>query len=122
MQLKLTFKDGGAFDFSTTYERIRETLGQALDVARESGRTMGVDVDLEQLPAYEEAAGGRAEPMQVQRPTPVAPNGVARPRPAPPANNGVVGLGTPSEPPPGYEEVQLNSVAKKLEESVDEKR
>lgn len=134
MQLKLTFKDGGAFDFSSTYERIKETLSQALDVARESGRPVGngaVDVDLEQLPAYEEAAGGRAAPVQVQRPTPIAPNGTRRPRPAPPANNGVVGLAgeeparpgpLPDEPPPGYEEAQQSSVADHLERSVDEKR
>jgi len=140
VQLKLTFKDGGAFDFSSTYERIKETLSQALDVARESGRPVGngaVDVDLEQLPAYEEGAGGRAAPPQLQRPTPIAPNGVHRPRQAPPANNGVVGLAEersarpgpptseqspPDEPPPGYDEVQQASVANILERSVDEKR
>ena len=83
-------------------------------VARESGRpTNGdLDVDLEQLPAYEGPIGGTRAPVQIQRPTPVGPNGVIRP--APPANNGVVGLGgassseaapMPDEPPPGYEEV-----------------
>lgn len=116
LSLKLTFKEGGAFDFSTTYERIKETLAQAMDTARASGRPVngsgaGLDVDLEQLPAYEELGGGSRQPVQIQRPTPVAPNGAHRP--APPANNGVVGLGgassrvapTPDEPPPGYEEV-----------------
>lgn len=113
LPLKLTFKEGGAFDFSTTYERIKETLAQAMDMARESGRPVnGADVDLEQLPAYEELGGGARAPVPIQRPTPVAPNGVHRPAPA--ANNGVVGLGegsssgvapTPDEPPPGYDEV-----------------
>lgn len=103
-----------------------------------------VDVDLEQLPAYEEASGhavggertqtATAAAPQIQRPTPIAPNGVQRPRPAPPANNGVVGLEEqggmhagrgrrdnpppPDEPPPGYEEVQQSSVADQLERSV----
>lgn len=136
VSLKLTFKEGGAFDFSTTYERMKETLAQAMETARASGRPVnnaggGVDVDLEQLPAYEElggGGGGRA-PVQIQRPTPVGPNGAHRP--APPANNGVVGLGdaasssgaapspTPDEPPPGYEEVLQGSVANNLERKVE---
>ena len=133
MSLKLTFKEGGAFDFSTTYERMKETLAQAVETARASGRAVngaggGVDADLEQLPAYEElggGGGGRA-PVQIQRPTPVGPNGARRP--APPANNGVVGLGpaasssaaaTPDEPPPGYEEVLQGSVANNFEHRVE---
>ena len=114
LPLKLTFKEGGAFDFSTTYEQIKETLSQAMAVARDSGRPVSgdIDVDLEQLPAYERLGGGVRAPVQIQRPTPVGPNGMIRP--APPANNGVVGLGaasssgtalTPDEPPPGYDEV-----------------
>ena len=139
VQLKLTFKDGGAFDFSSTYERIKETLNQALDVARESGRPVGngaLDVDLEQLPAYEEAAGAKPPPVQLQRPTPIAPNGTRRPIPAPRANNGVVGLeetplrqdattseaSPPNEPPPGYYETQQGDVTGNSERDVKEKR
>lgn len=132
VSLKLTFKEGGAFDFSTTYERMKETLAQAIDTARASGRPVnsagggGVDVDLEQLPAYEELGGAARAPVQIQRPTPVGPNGAHRP--APPANNGVVGLGpapssaaapTPDEPPPGYEEVVQGSAANDLERRVE---
>lgn len=113
---------------------MKETLAQAMETARASGRPVntgagGLDVDLEQLPAYEElggGGGGRA-PVQLQRPTPVAPNGTHRP--APPANNGVVGLepaassavaaSTPDEPPPGYEEVLQGSVANELERRVE---
>lgn len=116
-----------------------------MDVARESGRPVngGIDADLEQLPAYEEATGnGNPTPAvvipsapQIQRPTPISPNGVRRPRPAPPANNGVIGLEShsdaraassaneqyppPDEAPPGYEETQRSSVANKLERSVE---
>ena len=111
-----------------------------MDVARESGRPVnndsgGIDVDLDQLPAYEEATnGGRpaATPPRIHRPTPISPNGTRQPRPAPPANNGVVGLNgeasarpaagesealmmtPPDEPPPGYDEVQSSAVAGRL--------
>lgn len=132
VSLKLTFKEGGAFDFSTTYERMKETLAQAMDTARAGGRPGngggGLDVDLEQLPAYEELGGVARAPVQIQRPTPVGANGAHRP--APPANNGVVGLGpgpssaaapTPDEPPPGYEEVLQGSVANGLERRVEGK-
>ena len=106
-------------------------MKEALGLARENGSG---EADLEQLPAYEEASGGGQ--MQIQRPTPIAPNGTQRPRPAaaPPAINGVVGLGhqsgvgggqssrekppPPDEPPPGYEEVQQSSVADQLERSL----
>ncbi|KAL2040871.1 hypothetical protein N7G274_006329 [Stereocaulon virgatum] len=156
VSLKLTFKEGGAFDFSSTFERIKENVAQAIELARESGRNVTgggstgvVDVDLEQLPAYEEASGqaaggemggqpvgatATAQAPQLQRPTPIAPNGVQRPGPALPANNGVVGLEQqggmdagrsrrddpppPDEPPPGYEEVQQSSVADHLERRV----
>lgn len=94
----------------------------------------GVDVDLEQLPAYEEAMGGGGgrglEGPRIQRPVPITPNG-GRVRAAPAANNGVVGLGgeaharpaeretaPPDGPPPGYEEAQ-GSVARELERGVE---
>lgn len=114
---------------------MKETLAQAIDTARASGRPVNgggggvaADVDLEQLPAYEELGGAARAPVQIQRPTPVGPNGAHRP--APPANNGVVGLGpgpapssaaapTPDEPPPGYEEVLQGSVANDLERRVE---
>ncbi|MCJ1230853.1 hypothetical protein MMC12_007527, partial [Toensbergia leucococca] len=61
VELKMTFKEGGAFDFYSTYERIKETLSQAFEVARESGQVAGntnqvpaIDIStvhLEQLPA-----------------------------------------------------------------------
>ena len=139
VQIKLTFKEGGAFDFSSTYERIKETLSQAIEVARESGRPVNgnIDADLEQLPAYEEATNGgrQAAPPQIQRPTPISPGRTQRPRHAPPAHNGIVGLTSeanarpaasssetpplPDEPPPGYDEVPRNSMANNLERTVE---
>ena len=99
---------------------------------------------MEDLPAYEEGAGAgtvqagsgvgagaaAAGGVPIQRPIPIGTDGVRRPRPAPPANNGVVGLdvvgqgaregegAVPDEPPPGYEEVQASSVAERLERNV----
>lgn len=70
MELKLTFKDGGAYDFSTKYEQVRDRLQQALEVARLNGEQTGnsrggalngVDisnVNLEELPAYSEESDG----------------------------------------------------------------
>ena len=128
----MTFKEGGAFDFSSTYERIKEQMTQALDIARESGRTGGGGLpaaDLEQLPAYEEngtssplpplAAAQRSSntPTTSQAPAPDATN-------ATPANESNVNTEAhqdyppPNEPPPGYEETQASTVASDLEENI----
>lgn len=94
----MTFKDGGAFDFHSSFERVKETLSHAVEIARESGIISGagtgggmgagvVDLEvvhLEQLPAYEEAT---APTTNVQRPVPVSmspthvTSGHARPPP-----------------------------------------
>ena len=135
----MTFKDGGAFDFHATFERVKETLSQAIDVARESGQagnTGTVDlstVHLEQLPAYEEIG----EPMpatapQIQRPIPVSPprnrrSAQQQNRSAPEdtdpqlsVNHGLSNrpFQPPSEPPPGYEEAQQTSVVNNLEANM----
>ena len=138
----MTFKDGGAFDFHANFERVKETLMQAVEEARESGRitrqSQGIDlsaVHLEQLPAYEEIGGYTpAPPTHVAQEAPIAPTPL---RQAPPPTNGLVDSGErvaaplsnqdpvsghsfqpPSDPPPGYEEAQQSSVVDNLEESV----
>jgi WW domain-binding protein 2 len=126
----MTFKEGGAFDFSSNYERIKETLWQAAETARESGRIADLsEVDLEQLPAYEEVAD--AVPVStsqppIHRPTPIAPIRASYPsgtshtlppssrNPPPSADR----IPPPNEPPPGYEETQQNTIANNLEETV----
>ena len=143
VQTKFTFKEGGAFDFSTIYEQIKDSLSQAAETARESGRALREgDVDLEQLPAYEESSySGREMPQPtpvavtataqssasgIQRPTPIHPNGVDRrpsggngnssvDRPAPTRSEPVP---PPDGPPPGYDEVEQHTVANGLEERV----
>lgn len=130
LELKMTFKDGGAFDFHSTYERIKERLQQAVDVARESGQLVGDGADnlggaaavnldlvnLDELPAYEDAtastgrvSGGTVHPMQ--RPL-IDLDEPSSPQSRSPQEQVFT---PPAEPPPGYETVQTQSVADELE-------
>lgn len=121
-------------------------MNQASDIARESGRTVQPgEVDLEQLPAYEEALTGRGgrtvePPSRMEHPAPVpdrayrdeksastpataaAPGpSVYRPTPINPNENASRHPPpTPDEAPPGYEEANENSAANNLERRVRE--
>ena len=128
----MTFKEGGAFDFSSTYERIKEQMTQALDIARESGRAGAGGLpaaDLEQLPAYEEnGAGSPLPPLAAAQPSLDTP--IISQAPAPDATHATpmdernMNVETsqdyppPNEPPPGYEETQAATVASDLEENI----
>ncbi|RDW60513.1 uncharacterized protein DSM5745_10971 [Aspergillus mulundensis] len=104
VHLKVTFKEGGAFDFHNQFERIKERLQHAVEISRESGRSAGdvnmAGVHLEELPAYSGPQtystgndhSNRAVHRQASETNP-----------------------EPQEPPPGYEEVQQQSVANELE-------
>lgn len=110
MQIKVTFKEGGAFDFHTNFERIRERLEQAVENMGEGARGLrAVDlaaVHLEELPAYE-------------GPGTTSTNTVSNEAPPPQHNRRVSTMGPePVEPPPCYEEVQSQSVADELEERL----
>jgi hypothetical protein len=128
VELRLTFREGGAFDFHTIFEQIKERLYQAYTVARETGQR-GRDLDLanvhlEQLPAYEAAREVEEEEPVILSPIPVRP-GEAR-------DSGVAGVRsvdaeespkpqqhiTPDEPPPGYEETQAQAVGAELEQRL----
>lgn len=134
----MTFKEGGAFDFNTTFERIKERLQQAVDVARESGMMSGDGtetgrglgegalagvnlgtVHLDELPAYDAPGNSSTVPLSANAASPLASrNNAADPAPPPPAsppNGANVASNVPSDPPPGYEEVQRDSVADELE-------
>lgn len=127
----MEFKEGGAFDFSTTFERLKERLQQAVEVARESGLVTGdgaelgggagggalagVNMDqvhLEDLPAYEESSTSRAYPSPPPPPPPAAepytpPRSISSPQ--------ALSFHPPSDPPPDYEEVQRDSIVEELE-------
>jgi len=132
VELRLAFKEGGAFDFHNIFEQIKERVYQAYTVARESG-PQGVaanlaDVHLEQLPAYEvaqqtaPAVEQEDEAPVIISPTPVRPierdNGVARSDTENSLRQGQVP--TPDEPPPGYEEAQTQAVGASLARRLTE--
>ncbi|EON66806.1 hypothetical protein W97_06208 [Coniosporium apollinis CBS 100218] len=135
IELKMTFKDGGAFDFHNIYERIKERLQQAVEVARESGYgtgdgsesgggrgvggLAGVDlnnVHLDELPAYE-ASGSMPLSGPSTAPTSPAVGGSLQssPRPENARSPQQEAFSPPAEPPPGYEEVQRESVIDEVE-------
>lgn len=93
LEVKMTFKDGGAFDFHNMVERLKERILQAME--NRGDRQLPLDVHLEDLPAYEDA--GRAQ-------------AVIPPQPTPPPPAAEVTLVAPDAPPPEYEEVQAESI------------
>lgn len=141
VELRLTFRDGGAFDFHSTFEQIKERLHHAYTMARENGRTNVVDVDLEQLPAYEPAyepaapdpppdAESEDEGPRILSPVPTRPqvrdsgvDALRSPRETSPPKPEFT---APAEPPPGYEEVQVQAVGidldRRLRESAERER
>lgn len=146
LEMVMEFKEGGAFDFSSTFERLRERLRQAVDVARENGLATGDgaelgdgrgggalagvnlnSVHLDELPAYEDSRQhpvvGSSNPLPSPPPardSVVSPSSPERAEKSSPVQSAVQSpreetFQPPSEPPPGYEEVQRESVADELE-------
>ncbi|KAF2720336.1 hypothetical protein K431DRAFT_285819 [Polychaeton citri CBS 116435] len=135
VELKLTFKDGGAYDFQSKYEQIRERLQQALEVSRmdgdgstssrnalNGGLNTG-NVNLDELPAYQEENDGplinpAVPPQEAPQPV-VSPIAQQQPqyqfdeRPAPRATDNA--FSPPAEPPPGYEEAQMSGLQNEVE-------
>jgi hypothetical protein len=135
----MVFKEGGAFDFHQHYERIKERLLQAMDVARQSGQgdvgsganLVGVNlatVHLEQLPAYEEANRNSASLPGSSLAHPQIParqdsgagssnqSSGKSPLPEEPSTEAEgERFEPPMGPPPGYEEAQAQSVGDELE-------
>lgn len=130
VELRLTFREGGAFDFHTIFEQIKERLYQAYTVARETGQRDGnvdlANVHLEQLPAYEPAREVEREEEErvILSPIPVRPGEVR--------DTSIAGMRSmneedspkpdehimPDEPPPGYEETQTQAVDAALEQRL----
>jgi WW domain-binding protein 2 len=117
VELKVTFKEGGAFDFHTHFERIKDRLQQAVEHARDRGSAAAqssaggginfTNVHLDELPAYDGPNNTDTRgPSNNETPQPPA-------RETPVSNSPA-----PMEPPPGYEEVQSRSVAEELEEQL----
>lgn len=114
VELKVTFNEGGAFDFHSNFERIKDRLQQAVEHARDTGAASAeaqtgrgvnfTNVHLEELPAYDglnTTSAGRDQSINAAAETPRETANTTSPAPV--------------EPPPGYEEVQQQSVAEELE-------
>lgn len=98
IELKLTFKDGGAFEFHEKFTQTRERVQQAVEASGQSSMGQNLaSVHLEQLPAYE---AGPSEASQARHldATSTPQNSSAH----------------PDEAPPGYEEVQREVVTERL--------
>jgi hypothetical protein len=132
-ELKLVFNEGGAADFHSHFERIKERLQQAVEAAREGDNRVGhgigslacVNMDavhLDQLPTYEASGQDPIAPISpgstLEEP-PMAPSNVRHlsqdgagersPHATPPTAE------APNEPPPGYEETQQQSIQQEFE-------
>ena len=133
IQVKMTFKDGGAYDFHRIFEEVKEKTQHAVESARDTGLQADLsNVPLEQLPAYEEAGSGivaaprnEAEATPIVSPRPTRP-GQGSQLTAPAQSDGppcasptqAQTMPPPNEPPPGYEEAQSSSVMNSLEERL----
>ncbi|OAL52240.1 hypothetical protein IQ07DRAFT_585455 [Pyrenochaeta sp. DS3sAY3a] len=147
LDIIMEFKEGGAFDFASIFERLKERLRQAVDVARESGLDGAEDgsrgvggvnmnnVHLEDLPAYEDTRQHTRVPDPLPSPPMDGPGltgasvgapVIAAPEPLSPRRSSTIPspreqiFQPPSEPPPGYEEVQRNSIVDELERRLRE--
>ncbi|GAQ37935.1 ubiquinol-cytochrome c reductase complex 17 kd protein [Aspergillus niger] len=113
VQLKVTFKEGGAFDFHNNFERIKERLQQAVENTQASSRgARNVDmsaIHLDELPAYTGPSGGTTGADHSTAQQSVSPQS---------QHTGPEAGSEPMEPPPDYEEVQQQSVAEALEERL----
>lgn len=136
----MTFREGGAFDYHTIFEQVKEQLYHAISIAREEGRNIGsigilggadlANVHLEQLPAYEPPPQApnvlHAEGQDLRSPEqPTAgDSGVADLRnsnqPKPEKGVSTPPTEPPNEPPPGYEEAQAQAVGMDLDQRLRE--
>jgi hypothetical protein len=133
IELKLVFNEGGAADFHTNFERIKERLQQAVEAARDAepgaghgiGSLVSVNMDavhLDQLPTYEASGHDIIAPISLAPSMPRSP--IALPGAADDSQDGAGGLlrrrapttaEPPNEPPPGYEETQQQSIQQEFE-------
>lgn len=125
IELKLTFKEGGAPDFHSNFERIKERLHQAVEASnlgrRPDGFLNGVNMDsvhLDQLPTYEASGQDRVAPEDIIT-APSVGNMPSNTEIAPSSLTTAQGrsdtAAPPLDAPPGYEEAQQRSVEQELE-------
>lgn len=117
LELKLTFNEGGAYDFHAKFAEVRERLVQNREMVREIGGNAGVqEAHGEQLPAYEKSA---ASSNGVVGTDSVQGSGSGADQDRPPSfeqastsSHANISAARrdyatpPDEPPPGYDEIQ----------------
>lgn len=104
VELKLTFKEGGAFDFHSKYETLKERAQHVYEVneTRHPGQTEGVD--LEDLPVYQEQSDRPLIPPLIpQHPADDQSTSISAVS-APSVD--ASGSNHPAEPPPRYDDSQ----------------
>lgn len=112
VEIRLTFREGGTFDYHTVFTQIKEQLAHAYTNAREQGQVNMANVHLDQLPAYE-AEGTTVQEQNRPQDTAHVMEDDAR------ANRPSENLEPqPDEAPPGYEEAQLQATSESLENSM----
>lgn len=124
IELKITFKEGGAPEYHSHFERIKERLQQAVESARESNVTStrqglgGVNMDtvhLDELPSYENSGHDRVATI----PDTVSASAEQQNQPArTEAVQDVEQVNSarpPNDAPPGYEETQQNSIQEEID-------
>lgn len=143
LELKFTFKEGGAPDFQGKFEAIKERLREVVDVARATNQSTGptpiVDmsrVHLDELPRYEDSGHDRIAPdREPERAEATVPNNATAEQVRAMAATAAtqrqeesirrqsreeeMARETPSDAPPGYEEAQNRVVADALEERLE---
>ncbi|OCT48574.1 hypothetical protein CLCR_04294 [Cladophialophora carrionii] len=131
IELKFTFKEGGAPDFHSTLERIKERLQQVVSTAREnnlSGQTQdrflgNVNLDnvhLDQLPSYQESGRDRVAPENADETGGAVASPVARTQEPRRGGSPVQDAQPPSDAPPGYEETQQQSIQAELDRRLSQ--
>ncbi|OAP55781.1 hypothetical protein AYL99_09933 [Fonsecaea erecta] len=137
VELKLTFKEGGAPDFHSTFEQIKERLQQVVSAARENNLTgsrpdaflgnVNLDnVHLDQLPSYNESGHDPIAPNHPSAPGEVVTSPMPMSTRAAPelrrAETPQEEAEAPSDAPPGYEETQQQSIQAELDRRLSETR
>lgn len=144
IELKFTFKEGGAPDFQGKFEAIKERLQQVVEQAREVNTSRNVDmtnVHLDQLPSYQDSGHDRRasddrQETSIENDEPPIPlnatadqvramaAAAAQQRQQEQIRRGsreeVEAQETPSDAPPGYEEAQHQIVQTELDSRINE--
>ncbi|KAL2756011.1 hypothetical protein ACRALDRAFT_1081961 [Sodiomyces alcalophilus JCM 7366] len=104
LNLKLTFREGGHYDFYQRFEELKERMEHVRQLQQETGQF--INIPDEPLPTYEPRQPGTSESNNLD------PNTLAsRSRSTSSASQNI----RPDEPPPAYEEAQAQQLSMRLE-------